>query len=84
MWNILFSATAKKQFEKLDKQLQKRIISTLERIRIRPEAYLKKLVGDPAYSLRVGDYRIIIDLIKDKLIILILRVGHRKNIYENL
>ena len=84
MWNILFSATAKNQFEKLDKQLQKRIISTLERIRIRPEAYLKKLVGDPAYSLRVGDYRIIIDLIKDKLIILILRVGHRKNIYENL
>ena len=84
MWNILFSATAKNQFEKLDKQLQKRIISALERIRIRPEAYLKKLVGDPAYSLRVGDYRIIIDLIKDKLVILVLKVGHRKNIYENL
>ncbi|MBU4502357.1 MAG: type II toxin-antitoxin system RelE/ParE family toxin [Nanoarchaeota archaeon] len=82
MYEIIFSNKARKHLKKLDKNLQKRIISTLERVRIRPESYLTKLVGDPGYKLRVGEYRLIIDVNKRILTILILKVGHRKNIYK--
>lgn len=82
MYEIIFSEKASKQFYKLEKSLQERIISSLERIRIRPEAYVTKLVGDPAYKLRVGDYRILLDISQGKLIILVIKIGHRKNIYD--
>jgi len=62
--------------------MQERIISALERIRIRPETYVTKLVGDPGYKLRVGDYRVIMDIDKGNLLILVIKVGYRRNIYE--
>ncbi len=81
-YEIIFSDKALKQFEKLERKLQERIIAVLERIRIRPEAYVTKLVGDPGYKLRVSDYRIIMDIDNKRLKILVLKVGHRKNIYD--
>jgi mRNA interferase RelE/StbE len=41
-----------------------------------------KLVGDPGYKLRVGDYRVIMDIDNKILRILILKIGRRKNIYS--
>jgi len=81
MFDIIFSDKAKKQLEKIDKTNQERILKSLERIRIRPESYVTKLVGDPAYKFRVGDYRIILDIDQGKLLILVIKVGHRKNIH---
>ena len=78
---MLFSDIALKQLRKLDTKIRERIIATLERIRIRPEVYLKKLVGDEGYRLRVGDYRVVVDLDKERLIILVLKMGHRRNVY---
>lgn len=82
MYAIIFSDLARKQFLKLPKDTQERIVSALERIRIRPEAYITKLVDEPGYKFRVGDYRIIMDIQKDKFTIFVLKVGHRKNIYD--
>lgn len=82
-YDILFTDTSLKQFKKLEKKVQERIVTALERIRIRPEAHVKKLVGDPGYRLRVGEYRVILDIHKDELIILVIKIGHRKNIYKN-
>jgi len=79
-YEIIFTNTSRKQFKKLEKDIQERIIKALERIRIRPEAHIKKLVGDPG----VGEYRIILDIEKEKLIILVIKIGHRKNIYKKL
>ena len=84
MFEIFFSDKALKQLSKLEESIQKRIMNSLERIRIRPEAYLTKLVDDPAYKLRVSDYRVIADLDKGKLLILVIKVGHRRNIYKKL
>ncbi len=81
-FQIFFTDKALKQLKKLEKNDQERIIKSLERIRIRPESYITKLIDDPGYRLRVGDYRVILDVDKEKLIILILIVGHRKNIYK--
>ena len=81
-FQVLFSDVALKQLRNLDAEIRQRVVSTIERIRVRPEAYVKKLVGDEGYKLRIGDYRVILDLDKEKLIILVLRVGHRKNVYD--
>jgi mRNA interferase RelE/StbE len=83
-YQIFFTDKAKKQLEKLKKVDQERIIASLQRIRIRPEAHITKLVGDPGYKLRVGDYRVILEIEKEKLIILVLMIGHRKNIYAKI
>ncbi|MBW2976205.1 type II toxin-antitoxin system RelE/ParE family toxin [Candidatus Woesearchaeota archaeon] len=82
MYDIEFSKTAEKQFYKLSKGIQVRIISTLERIRISPYPHVKKLVGSPYFRLRVGDYRVILDIIENKLMIFVIEVGHRKDIYK--
>lgn len=81
-YGIIFSDSSLKQLKKLEKNVQERIISTLERIKIRPQAYVTKLVGDPGYRLRVGDYRVILDIDEGNLIILVIKIGHRKKIYK--
>lgn len=82
MYNIVFSDTALKQFKKIEKPLQERIISALERIRTRPENFVKKLVGEPYFKLRIGDYRAILDIRNKESIITVIVIGHRRNIYD--
>jgi len=82
LYRVEFSHHAEKQFSKLSSEVQQRVISALERTRIRPKDFLIKLVGSDAYKIRVGDYRIICAFIQEKQIILVLKVGHRKNIYD--
>jgi mRNA interferase RelE/StbE len=82
MYSIKFSDKALKFFEKLDKNIQDRIGSVLERIKIRPEDFIDKLVGEQGYKLRVGDYRIFLDIYQEDLVILLIEIGHRKNVYK--
>lgn len=84
MYEIIIDDKALKKISKFSKDIQQRIFRALDRIRIRPEAHVTKLVGEHGYKLRVGDYRIILDMEKKKLLILVITVGHRKNIYKNL
>jgi len=81
-YEIVLSKKAFNQLKKLDKTAQKRIFKALERIRIRPEEYVQKLVGSSEFRLRVGDYRLMLDIDKEKILILVLKIGHRKNIYD--
>ena len=82
MYALVYSATALKHLKKLDKEIQIRIISTLERIRVRPYPHVKKLIQSPYFRLRVGAYRVILDIKENELIILVIEVGHRKTVYS--
>lgn len=82
MYEIEFSLIAQKQLYKLEKNIQARIVSALERIRIRPYRHIKKLVGIPYFRLKVGKYRVILDIKEKKLLIFIIEIGHRKKIYR--
>jgi len=83
MYIIIFKSKAELQLKKLNKSIQERIINVLERIKIRPFSYdLKKLQGTNYYRLRIGEYRAILDIKEDKLIIIVIEIGHRKNIYK--
>jgi len=82
MYETIVSDKAKKQLSKLPQDIRDRIGIALERIRIRPQHFVLRLVGSPYYRLRVGDYRVILDIINEKLVIMIIEIGHRKNIYD--
>lgn len=82
MYSIIILSKAEKQLHKLDKFLQQRILDSLERIKIRPYHFVKRKAGTKYYILRVGNYRIILDIKDKKLIILVLEMGPRKNIYK--
>ncbi len=83
MYELIYSSDALKKLEKLDVSTRERVVVTLERLRIRPESCdIKKLIGMSGYRLRVGDYRVIFDMEKNILQILVIKMGHRKNIYD--
>ena len=81
-YKLTFSDFADKQLSKLPIDVQNRIISTLKRCQVRPHSHIKKLVGSKYFRLRVGDYRVILDVINNELIIHVIEVAHRKNIYK--
>ena len=82
MYSVEFSQTAEKQLYKLEKNIQERVISVLERIKLRPFHFVKKKQGTPYFILRIGDYRAILDIKQPVSKIFVLEVGHRKNIYD--
>jgi mRNA interferase RelE/StbE len=82
MYDIDFTPSSEKEFLKLPPEAQKRIKAVLERARIRPQAHFERLVGEETYKIRAGDYRVIADIQHGKLLILVIEVGHRKNIYK--
>jgi len=82
MYNVEFSQTAEKLLYKLERNVQERVISVLERIKIRPFHFVKRKQGTPYFILRIGEHRAILDIRQDKNTIFVIEVGHRKNIYE--
>ena len=82
MTEILFTDPAFDQLKGLDKDIRKRILSKLKVIMDWPDHHLKPLKGVPYFSLRMGDYRVIIDWRKDRDELWVVAVGHRRNIYE--
>ncbi|MEW6097531.1 MAG: type II toxin-antitoxin system RelE/ParE family toxin [bacterium] len=85
-YEIEFSNLASKELEKIyktDKKLYSRLITTIETLKANPyqgKGLKGDLQGD--YSLRVGDYRIIYTIHKHKLIVYIIDLGHRREIYR--
>ncbi|MFH0970879.1 MAG: type II toxin-antitoxin system RelE/ParE family toxin [Candidatus Diapherotrites archaeon] len=84
MYELLYSDTAKKQLDKLENHVQERILTALERTRINPFLYFFKLTGREFSRMRIGDYRIVADITKQKLEILIIKVGKRENVYDSI
>jgi mRNA interferase RelE/StbE len=82
MYELAYSISAARFLKKLPKQKQEHILSVLERARIRPKMHFERLVGQKVYKIRAGDYRIIADIYKERLCILVIKIGHRRNIYK--
>lgn len=82
MYFVEFTKLAESQLNKLPDLIQNRILLALDRIRVRPYHFVKRKQGSPYFILRVGNHRVILEIKNDKLIILVLEVGPRKNIYK--
>ena len=86
-WRIEITRTATKQITKLEQQAQKSIVRFLrERLAgaDNPRQWGRALQGEKRglWRYRVGDYRMICDIQDQKITILVLEVGHRKDVYR--
>jgi len=82
-YKILFHKKAQKFFNKLDKPEKKQISKAMDKLKTNPKKG-KPLSGNLSglRSLRITKYRILYKEYEEKLLIFILKLGHRKNIYE--
>lgn len=86
-FHVELTTSARKELKKLDKYTQKMILVWLDRYLEgceNPRLFGKALTGDKKgyWRYRVGDYRIITKIKDDRLIITVINIGHRKEIYK--
>ena len=82
MFQIELTETAKDFLKKLQKKDAEIILRKIYSIRENPYRFLKRLQGEKLWRLRIGDYRAKVDVIISMNKIIVIRVGHRKNIYD--
>jgi len=82
MYKLIFSKYALKQLSKLDKQIKDRIWEKLQLCKENPFRFLEHLEQINGFKLRVGNYRVILDADNKDKRLDVVKLGHRKNIYE--
>jgi len=80
---VLLHPKAVKALEKIEEQTRSRITEKLRELRNRPERVGRRLKYSEFWSLRVGDYRAIYEINRDKNQVVILFIGHRKKVYDD-
>ncbi len=82
--NLVYTHRAFKDIREFEENVKKRIGKALERYSENPLQFASRLIDSKLgmYRFRIGDYRVIFDIEDEKIIVL--RVGHRKDIYRKL
>jgi mRNA interferase RelE/StbE len=81
---VQFAASADKALKRLPLAVQRRIVTAVEALSDDPRpAGVVKLAGDDnAWRIRVDDYRILYEIHDARLLVLVIRIGHRRDIYR--
>lgn len=84
-YSIVFTKAAKRQFDKLTRPVQRHLGDDIEALSVDPRpAGVVKLSGeDRLYRVRSGDYRAIYQIQDQRLLILVVKVGHRSKVYRD-
>ena len=82
-YSIEILRSAQKQLSKINRQDQDHIISAIESLthNPRPDGCIK-LSGRPAWRIRIGSFRVIYEIQGEKLIVLVIKIGHRREVYK--
>lgn len=87
-YSVELTKSAAKEFKKLQKSIKEKVIEAIRFLSQNPYTELlniKKLKGaESLYRIRIGDYRIVYEVSDHKLKILIIKIGHRKDVYQKL
>ena len=81
-FKVVLSVESEEFIRKCDKAVRNRILKSLQKLEDEPEKgkpLTSILTG--LWSLRIGDYRAIYQIKNNELIILVIKIGHRKNVY---
>ena len=83
-YSIEISRTAEKQLKKLPKDEQQRVATAITALGLDPYPQgSRKLMGyDVVFRIRIGRYRVLYSVSAQKLLIIILKIGHRKDVYR--
>ncbi|MBM3554508.1 MAG: type II toxin-antitoxin system RelE/ParE family toxin [Alphaproteobacteria bacterium] len=85
MWSVHYLPEVVKALRKLPAHIERLIRRKIDVLAADPHARnnnVKALAGRPGFRLRVGDWRVLYELDKGRLVVLVIRVGHRREIYE--
>jgi mRNA interferase RelE/StbE len=83
-YRIDYTSSAAKTVRGYDRVLQRRILARIEKLANNPRPTgATKLSGHEAYRIRVGDYRVIYAIADEKLIVLIVEIGNRRDVYRD-
>lgn len=82
---VSVAPAAARQLRKLDPRIRRRVQAAIDLLESnpRPPAAIQLVGGSGEWRVRTGDYRIIYEIHDGKLVVLVLRVGHRRDIYES-
>ena len=83
-YQVKWTETTVRFLEKMERSDAERILEKMKLVSKNPFHYIKRLKGIPLYSLRTGKYRVIMSIEREKLVILVVEVGNRKNVYDDL
>lgn len=83
-WAVEFDNRAIRDLDGLPSKVRSRILDALDRLAADPfqASNVKALAGAPVFRLRVGDYRVVYMLRRERLVVFVVRVGHRREIYR--
>jgi len=83
-YRLLFDDKVAKDLKKIDKQWQKNILEAIKTNLVNDPYIGKKLVGDLSsyYSYRINDYRVIYEIIEDEIVLIVIKIKHRKDVYK--
>ncbi len=83
-YRIEFTRSAEKDLRKIDKSKVAAIYHEVERLEADPRPHgVKKLAGaDRTYRIRIGDYRVVYEIEDEVLLVLVIRIAHRKDVYR--
>ena len=80
---LLIERRAQRSLSRIAVQDRERISDAIRRLAEEPRPHgVKKLSGRDAWRIRVGDYRILYEIQDERLFILVIDVGHRREIYR--
>ena len=84
MYQVILEEPAQRQLRKLDRLTQRRLLRACARLEVNPRtAQSKRLKGmSDLYRLRVGDYRVLYRIEDKRLLVLVIALGHRRDIYK--
>ena len=83
-YKVNFVKSVKKDFKKIPKLEVAKILDAIDELSKNPRSSKsKKLKGEKLYRLRVGNYRVIYDIQENVMLIFIIKLGHRSDIYRN-
>lgn len=75
--------SAQKQLSKIERKDQSRIIKAIRELAEEPRPQGgKKLSGRPAWRIRIGSYRVIYEIQDERFLVLVIDIGHRREIYR--
>lgn len=83
-YQVVLSPSATRQLRKFDPDARRRIQAVLELVaeNPRPPAATRLVGGAGEWRVRTGDYRVIYEIHERQLLVLVLRMGHRREVYE--
>lgn len=82
---IQLSLAAASKLKKFDPQIRRRIQAAIELLADdpRPPAATQLVGGEGEWRVRTGDYRIIYEIVEKRLVVLVINVGHRRDVYRS-